>query len=326
MKYYKGDKVYLIENRETATVTRVEDEQLLFVEVNGMEIPVFASDITKEIPEESAEESKTETVTALIEQTEELGLFICLEPQNQKETVSHFTIYIVNSLNTELGFDFQFLYAEQQVFSLNKNIPKQSVMLLYSIEYDDLNKNPSFTLQVKRKDIDKEYLDLTQKIKPNNLFNKERDLPFFNNKVYAYQVLQHWPEKKEQKTDFRVEKLKQIEETVLRRIRANEPKKKIASYESVAHEIDLHMENLMPDYKGGMSNGEILQLQIRSFRRALEKAIAGGVKEFYAIHGLGKGKLKEEIFRILPEYPQVKSFRNEYHPRYGFGATEIFLE
>lgn len=325
MKYYKGDKVYLIENRETATVTRVEDEQLLFVEVNGMEIPVFASDITKEIPEECTEESKTETVAVLTEQTEELGLFICLEPQKQLEVVSHFSVYIVNSLNAELRFNFQFLHGEQQVFSLNKNISQQSAMLLYSIAYDDLNENPSFTLQVKRKDIDKEYLDLTQKIKPNNLFNKERDLPFFNNKVYAYQVLQHWSEKKEHETDFRAEKLKQIEETVLRRIRVNEPKKKTISYEPVAHEIDLHIEKLFPDYKG-MSNAEIIRFQIKSFRSALEKAIAGGVKEFYVIHGLGKGKLKEEIFRILPEYPQVKSFRNEYHPRYGFGATEIFLE
>jgi dsDNA-specific endonuclease/ATPase MutS2 len=69
-----------------------------------------------------------------------------------------------------------------------------------------------------------------------------------------------------------------------------------------------------------------MQMQIQHFRQALERAITGGLDRFYVIHGLGKGKLREEISRILPEYSQVKSFNNNFHPRYGFGATEIFLK
>ena len=44
------------------------------------------------------------------------------------------------------------------------------------------------------------------------------------------------------------------------------------------------------------------------------------------IHGLGKGKLREEVMRLLREYKEVAHFKNEYHPKYGFGATEISFE
>jgi dsDNA-specific endonuclease/ATPase MutS2 len=43
------------------------------------------------------------------------------------------------------------------------------------------------------------------------------------------------------------------------------------------------------------------------------------------IHGLGKGKLKNEIATRLINHPEVKTFKNEYHPKYGFGATEIIF-
>jgi hypothetical protein len=138
--------------------------------------------------------------------------------------------------------------------------------------------------------------------------------------------LESWPLKTEiKKEDYRVRSLKDIEEKIRSRVNTEDAPKKHVPSGPVLSEIDLHIENLADNYSG-MSNGEIMQIQLSRFREALENAIIGGLETFYVIHGLGKGKLREEIFRILPEYKAVKSFKNEYHHKYGFGATEIRLK
>jgi dsDNA-specific endonuclease/ATPase MutS2 len=44
------------------------------------------------------------------------------------------------------------------------------------------------------------------------------------------------------------------------------------------------------------------------------------------IHGIGSGKLKDEIHEILKYRKDVKSFVNQYDPRFGYGATEVFFK
>jgi dsDNA-specific endonuclease/ATPase MutS2 len=44
------------------------------------------------------------------------------------------------------------------------------------------------------------------------------------------------------------------------------------------------------------------------------------------IHGIGEGKLRDEIHDILRLKKEVKSFVNQYDPRFGYGATEIFFQ
>jgi dsDNA-specific endonuclease/ATPase MutS2 len=44
------------------------------------------------------------------------------------------------------------------------------------------------------------------------------------------------------------------------------------------------------------------------------------------VHGIGKGKLKDEIHEILKTKKEVKSFINKYDSRFGYGATEILFQ
>ncbi|MEL6142742.1 MAG: Smr/MutS family protein [Bacteroidota bacterium] len=61
------------------------------------------------------------------------------------------------------------------------------------------------------------------------------------------------------------------------------------------------------------------------FRNYLMRARQLGVERVYIIHGLGEGKLKKAIHKELRQVEYVKSFNNNYHPKYGNGATEVFL-
>jgi dsDNA-specific endonuclease/ATPase MutS2 len=87
----------------------------------------------------------------------------------------------------------------------------------------------------------------------------------------------------------------------------------------------LHIENLVKDHSK-MSNGEIMKTQLNHFHGYLDEATRLGVQKVFVIHGIGKGKLRNEIATILMRNPDVKTFKNEYHPKYGTGATEVFFD
>ena len=86
--------------------------------------------------------------------------------------------------------------------------------------------------------------------------------------------------------------------------------------------IDLHLESKHLNKKS-IPPQDALFYQLEEFEKAMDKAIAAGKLELRVVHGLGKGKLKEEIFKMLEKHPQVKSYKNEYHSRYGYGSTLI---
>jgi len=90
-------------------------------------------------------------------------------------------------------------------------------------------------------------------------------------------------------------------------------------------EIDLHVDSTR--FKGGkMDNKYAIEFQIEALEAALDNAVMKGKVEIRIIHGLGKGKLKEEVHKILSRHPQVKSFENTYHSRYGMGSTLVYFK
>ncbi len=75
-----------------------------------------------------------------------------------------------------------------------------------------------------------------------------------------------------------------------------------------------------------MSNFEILTLQLQTLEKYLDLAVAHHQPSMIIIHGLGTGKLRDEIHEILRLRRDVKNFFNRYHPAYGYGATEVYFQ
>ena len=75
-------------------------------------------------------------------------------------------------------------------------------------------------------------------------------------------------------------------------------------------EVDLHIE-------------EILETR---FETSLETALRSGVPKIVFIHGVGNGKLKSEICKMLDrKYPDLK-YQDASFKEYGFGATMVYLK
>lgn len=87
-------------------------------------------------------------------------------------------------------------------------------------------------------------------------------------------------------------------------------------------EIDLHIENLIQDHHY-LSNGEIMEIQLRHCRQFIEKARNNKAKKIVIIHGVGKGVLKQEIYAMLQGLSHVLEFYNASLQKYGQGATEV---
>ena len=86
-------------------------------------------------------------------------------------------------------------------------------------------------------------------------------------------------------------------------------------------EIDLHIENLLDNWQN-MSNYDILNYQMRFFKRKLEKFMEQKVPKLIIIHGKGEGVLRSEIRNELHKYSNIEFLDGSYL-EYGIGATEI---
>jgi len=88
-------------------------------------------------------------------------------------------------------------------------------------------------------------------------------------------------------------------------------------------EVDLHIQQLTKSTKG-MTNFEMLNLQLETAKRQLEFAIRKRIQKVVFIHGVGEGVLKEELHYLFGRYDNIKHYDADYQ-KYGLGATEVYI-
>ena len=87
-------------------------------------------------------------------------------------------------------------------------------------------------------------------------------------------------------------------------------------------EVDLHINQLV-DSVVGMSNREILSIQLTRFTTELNQAIADKKQHIIFIHGIGNGTLKEAVKKSLANDYPICSGEDASFKEYGFGATLV---
>lgn len=101
-------------------------------------------------------------------------------------------------------------------------------------------------------------------------------------------------------------------------------KEKRSKKDEFVLEVDLHIEKLVPN-KRGMSNYDILTLQMETVKRQLDFAIKNRMPKVVFIHGVGEGVLKAELDFMLGRYEGI-SFQDANYQKYGLGATEVYIK
>ncbi len=88
-------------------------------------------------------------------------------------------------------------------------------------------------------------------------------------------------------------------------------------------EVDLHIGELT-ERTEGMSNVDMLNIQMDYFRKCMAEARSQKLSKVIFIHGVGNGRLKNELSRFLRQADGVQ-FYDASFARYGMGATEVLF-
>ncbi|GAB4278543.1 MAG: DUF2027 domain-containing protein [Marinilabiliales bacterium] len=170
----------------------------------------------------------------------------------------------------------------------------------------------------------KQPVDYNVKVKPAKLYKDNLFVshPDFQEPVYLISIYKD-VNKIEQKEELTKHQVKEIIESKKNIIPDTTTKINISKLDkNEIFEVDLHINKIIDDYKG-LSNSEILAIQLGHFRKTLESAIANKIRRIVFIHGIGNGTLKYEIRRILDEEYSELEYQDASFQEYGYGATMV---
>jgi hypothetical protein len=192
---------------------------------------------------------------------------------------------------------------------------------IHDMPFENMNDGPSFNFVFSLVQPDKKKADSFEtslKLKPKQVFTKIQEIRSKGEATFSYKLLEKYPDKI-------IEEKLEINSLLNKGYKVYPATSARQHLEPSKYELDLHIEKLSDDHHS-LSNFEKLTLQLQTLEKYLDLAVAHRQASMIVIHGLGTGKLRDEIHEILRLRKDVKSFINRYHPAYGYGATEVYFQ
>lgn len=336
MKYEVGDKIVVKLTNEDGKVVEIINEKMILIEVKGVKFPAYTDQVDfpyfKMFTEKRQQEKKKvyvdniKTEKKAVKAKEGEGVQLSFFPVFEKDVfdddvVEKFKIYLVNKNTEGYSFTYNLVIGGDSHFELKNSIHPQSDFYLHDVPFEELSDNPRFDFEFSLSEAKKNkapFFETSLKLKGKQVFKKIEELQQKNEPQFAYELFKVYPDKiEEEKVD-----LSSLGNAGFRIYDASRAREHMEPARSV---VDLHIEKLTDSWKH-LSNFEILTIQLKTFEKYYELAVAHHLPVFTAIHGVGAGKLKDEIHDILRLKKEVKSFVNQYTDRFGYGATEIYFQ
>jgi hypothetical protein len=332
MKFQIGDKIILLHSEEEGEVVDFINDKMLLVDVNGVRFPVYADQVDfpyfKKFttPDPVAQKKPKTFVEDLRPEKPQPrkgvanGVSLLFFPIYDKDVfdddiVDHFRLYLANQTEDTLKFTYHLRFMGEKDFDLRNEIAPWTEFYLHDVPLDHLNDSPRFEFDFSLKEYDKKrlsHLEADLKLKAKQLFQKIHETLEKNEAHFSYPLFTKYPMRPED--DF----IEFAGKSVL-------PQPGRKGLESARTVVDLHIEKLADDWKG-LDNHSKLDLQLKAFEKYYELAVAHRLPQFIVVHGVGKGVLRDEIHEKLRHCREVSSFVNQYHPSFGYGATEIYFQ
>lgn len=316
MKFSIGDEVNIPSLNIEGLITATVSDGRVLIQVGNLEIPVHTDMLEKKgAKEKHAEiaEIRNESSSAKLYGTQ----LIFEGKELERNNATKYDVYILNTADMVHLFHVAVIMDEQEVFFDTIQVESKSVRKWYTISVDDLNKALTFEIDVESIELHKtEQVDC--KIKAKQFFGKLKSNPYFTNSVIAYTITdgKHYEAPKHDR------RLPIPDVKKLKKIQAYTAFNSLQEMAEMPTDIDLHIEVLRKDY-AHIPENERLLVQMKAMQKYVEKAMALGLQRVYLIHGVGKGTLRNAIHAYLQTLGNIQSYNNHFHPRYGYGATEV---
>ena len=353
MKYKIGDKVKFLNDTGGGRISRIDHKYAYVEDEFGFEVPVPFSEVVPDKGFTPFEDEEDEEPVGMEEDIdEEAWVEDPLENFNVAEAVQEertyisstevkillgatssgeetYTFYLINDSSYHLLYQVLKIKEEGAAPIKSGELSPDKKIPVLNLRQLDINEMPVYRFQfLFSKTLDfppVKPVDETLEIKPIPFFKegafKEND--YFNEKALIYPLVE---------ADFKkaVSRLtaKDVQQILTEKETRAKAKKVVVHKDKMAtpaiEEVDLHIEEIVDDHKG-LSNKEILDIQMSRFITALEGAILSNIRKIVFIHGIGNGKLKFELRKELDKsYPHLK-YQDASFKEYGYGATMVML-
>jgi hypothetical protein len=338
MKFQIGDKVVVMHSNEEGEIVDIINNKMVMVDVRGVKFPAYIDQLDfpyfKRFTEKKlfpakkekkyVEDIKREKPTPTQKVVD--GVWLSFLPKFETDefgddVVETLKIHLINRTERVYNFIYRLQFFGTTDFELKNEILPFSDFYIHDIAFSDMNDSPTFAIEFSLPQPEKskaEYYETSLRLKPKQLFDKIEEIQEKGTPTFGYRLFENYPNRvQEEKLD-----LGKLAAKGMKVYDAKDVKKHLPPARTV---VDLHIEKLSDNWER-LSNMEILDIQLREFEKWYELALAHRQPNLIVIHGVGKGVLRNEIHDILRLKKEVKSFVNQYHPSFGYGATEIFFQ
>ncbi len=310
-----GDRVRMLHGKEEGIIRKISSSGRIEVEIeDGFLIPAHKSELVLihekekahfgEKPKEEAKEQAPVPISASKDQ----GLYLAFLPTNDQ----NLSLYLINDSKQSYlahvsevhGNNHKTLFAEKLGAGESKKIDDRQLK--------EMDQWPTFLLR---------FIPIH--------FRLEKAIPAFERqlKMKATQFFKHLstaPRLGKTAYVFALEQsTKELDIRALNQeLESLNPKSESLPPRNPPNSIDLHIEKLVANSLG-MSNSEMLRIQLDTFEKNLDQAIASGMDEITFVHGIGNGVLRKEIHKQLSQMRNIKYFQDTQKDQWGYGATRV---
>lgn len=309
-------------------ITRFKDKETVFVEMpDGFEIPYLTKHLVP-VHTELILNPEVENIDMVPESILTDSVYFIIEPDHEMPLlVSDYKFYLFNSSSYNVCFTYSVkddsyfqtlkhgeLGAYQKVFlkQVKKNFFKEYAYHKVECLF---YKNSHYKSQIPLAEV----LYINDRILAQSSLVKHAE---FIRPVHGFVLKDDFMQNdviEQRLSNEDITRLKSIKE-FKQPLKVSVAKQKI---KDLTKEIDLHIEELMDSYSG-LTNAQILAIQLERFEKELEYCLSNNMRKLIVIHGVGNGKLKQEIIAILKSMDGI-SYHDASYKHYGFGATEILI-
>lgn len=259
-----------------------------------------------------------------------LNVYLAFLPVNPKEmTTTAFEAYIVNDSNYFLNFMYMSVQDGGWKVRFQGTVEPNTKLFMEEFTRGDLNEMERVNVQLMCYKMDKTFIrkpavDVELRIDAVKFYKTHafRPSPFFDDDALVYDIIVN---DKAVRTVF--VDAHQMKEALLGK---NATEKSIQDkaqpqMRNGVLEVDLHIDELL-DNTAGMSNREMLAVQMKEFKRVMDEKIKQKGQKIVFIHGKGEGVLRKEILAELKRVYKTCTYQDASFREYGFGATMVIVK
>ncbi len=350
MKVEKGDRIRFLNEVGGGTVTRVEGSLVFVEDEDGFEVPSSASEVVViekvnitgssaiskgAVPQKPV--SVNEDVSEPQAYSEELEdeeqddfhprfYLAYIKTGNNQTEEGKVEASIINDSNYFCSYLISWLGEDGYMHALHQGIIEPNTKLALD-EKSARDLDVTYDIQLILFKKGKSYpavapvsTSLTIKARRFYKENSFRANDFFYQPAVLFSIIKN---ELEQKMDLLTEKETKAIIREKERGDVAAPKAKRKSTPELL-EVDLHIHELI-DSEAGLSNGEILQIQMDKFHGVMDDNKNAKGRRIVFIHGVGNGILKTEIRKQLDRKYKGLNYQDASFREYGYGATMVIV-